>query len=299
MIILIHSWRICMVNRKGIILAGGSGSRLFPSTKSISKQLVPIYDKPMIYYPLSTMMKAGIDEILIISTPNHISLFQNLLGDGSQFGINLFYEVQDHPGGLAQAFIIGESFIDSNPCCLILGDNIFLGAGLNELLISANNDTKNTTIFSYRVSNPTRFGVIEFDKNNNILGIEEKPKKPRSNYVVTGIYFYDSNVSKLAKELSPSSRGELEITDLNLKYIERGNIRLKKMSSGFTWLDTGTPESMMEASNFIYTLEKRQGKKISCPEEIALQKGFISKEEFENNLKNASGDYAEYLKTLL
>lgn len=288
-----------MVNRKGIILAGGSGSRLFPSTKSISKQLVPIYDKPMIYYPLSTMMKAGIDEILIISTPNHISLFQNLLGDGSQFGINLFYEVQDHPGGLAQAFIIGESFIDSNPCCLILGDNIFLGAGLNELLISANNDTKNTTIFSYRVSNPTRFGVIEFDKNNNILGIEEKPKKPRSNYVVTGIYFYDSNVSKLAKELSPSSRGELEITDLNLKYIERGNIRLKKMSSGFTWLDTGTPESMMEASNFIYTLEKRQGKKISCPEEIALQKGFISKEEFENNLKNASGDYAEYLKTLL
>tara|TARA_B100000886_G_scaffold45999_1_gene28248 strand:- start:1500 stop:2366 length:867 start_codon:yes stop_codon:yes gene_type:complete len=288
-----------MVNRKGIILAGGSGSRLFPSTKSISKQLVPIYDKPMIYYPLSTMMKAGIDEILIISTPDHISLFQNLLGDGSQFGINLFYEVQAHPGGLAQAFIIGESFIDSNPCCLILGDNIFLGAGLNELLISANNDTKNATIFSYRVSNPTRFGVIEFDKNDNILGIEEKPKKPRSNYVVTGIYFYDCNVSKLAKELSPSSRGELEITDLNLKYIERGNIRLKKMSSGFTWLDTGTPESMMEASNFIYTLEKRQGKKISCPEEIALQKGFISKEEFENNLRNASGDYAEYLKTLL
>lgn len=288
-----------MVNRKGIILAGGSGSRLFPSTKSISKQLVPIYDKPMIYYPLSTMMKAGIDEILIISTPNHISLFRNLLGDGSQFGINLFYEVQDHPGGLAQAFIIGESFIDSNPSCLILGDNIFLGAGLDELLISANNDTKNATIFSYRVSNPTRFGVIEFDKNDNILGIEEKPKKPRSNYVVTGIYFYDSNVSKLAKELSPSSRGELEITDLNLKYIERGNIRLKKMSSGFTWLDTGTPESMIEASNFIYTLEKRQGRKISCPEEIALQKGFISKEEFENNLKNASGDYAEYLKTLL
>ena len=288
-----------MVNRKGIILAGGSGSRLFPSTKSISKQLVPIYDKPMIYYPLSTMMKAGIDEILIISTPNHISLFRNLLGDGSQFGINLFYEVQDHPGGLAQAFIIGESFIDSNPSCLILGDNIFLGAGLDELLISANNDTKNATIFSYRVSNPTRFGVIEFDKNDNILGIEEKPKKPRSNYVVTGIYFYDSNVSKLAKELSPSSRGELEITDLNLKYIERGNIRLKKMSSGFTWLDTGTPESMIEASNVIYTLEKRQGRKISCPEEIALQKGFISKEEFENNLKNASGDYAEYLKTLL
>ena len=288
-----------MVNRKGIILAGGSGSRLFPSTKSISKQLVPIYDKPMIYYPLSTMMKAGINEILVISTPDHISLFQNLLGDGSQFGINLFYEVQDHPGGLAQAFIIGETFIDSNPCCLILGDNIFLGAGLDELLISANNDTKNATIFSYRVSNPTRFGVIEFDKNDNILGIEEKPKKPKSNYVVTGIYFYDSNVSKLAKELLPSSRGELEITDLNLKYIERGNIRLKKMSSGFTWLDTGTPESMMEASNFIYTLEKRQGRKISCPEEIALQKGFISKEEFENNLKNASGDYAEYLKTLL
>ena len=288
-----------MVNRKGIILAGGSGSRLFPSTKSISKQLVPIYDKPMIYYPLSTMMKAGIKEILVISTPDHISLFQNLLGDGSQFGINLFYEVQDHPGGLAQAFIIGETFIDSNPCCLILGDNIFLGAGLDELLISANNDTKNATIFSYRVSNPTRFGVIEFDKNDNILGIEEKPKKPKSNYVVTGIYFYDSNVSKLAKELLPSSRGELEITDLNLKYIERGNIRLKKMSSGFTWLDTGTPESMMEASNFIYTLEKRQGRKISCPEEIALQKGFISKEEFENNLKNASGDYAEYLKTLL
>ncbi len=287
------------MNRKGIILAGGSGSRLFPSTKSISKQLVPIYDKPMIYYPLSTMMKAGISEVLIISTPDHISLFQNLLGDGSQFGINLYYEVQDYPGGLAQAFIIGESFIDSNPCCLILGDNIFLGAGLEELLISANNDTKNATIFSYRVSNPSRFGVIEFDENDNILGIEEKPKDPRSNYVVTGIYFYDSNVSKLAKELSPSPRGELEITDLNLKYIERGNIRLKKMSSGFTWLDTGTPESMMEASNFIYTLEKRQGRKISCPEEIALQKGLISKEEFENNLKDASGDYAEYLKTLL
>ncbi len=287
------------MNRKGIILAGGSGSRLFPSTKSISKQLVPIYDKPMIYYPLSTMMKAGISEVLIISTPDHITLFQNLLGDGSQFGINLYYEVQDYPGGLAQAFIIGESFIDSNPCCLILGDNIFLGAGLEELLISANNDTKNATIFSYRVSNPSRFGVIEFDENDNILGIEEKPKDPRSNYVVTGIYFYDSNVSKLAKELSPSPRGELEITDLNLKYIERGNIRLKKMSSGFTWLDTGTPESMMEASNFIYTLEKRQGRKISCPEEIALQKGLISKEEFENNLKDASGDYAEYLKTLL
>ena len=286
------------MNRKGIILAGGSGSRLFPSTKSISKQLVPIYDKPMIYYPLSTMMKASISEVLIISTPDHISLFQNLLGDGSQFGINLYYEVQDYPGGLAQAFIIGESFIDSNPCCLILGDNIFLGAGLEELLISANNDTKNATIFSYRVSNPSRFGVIEFDENDNILGIEEKPKDPRSNYVVTGIYFYDSNVSKLAKELSPSPRGELEITDLNLKYIERGNIRLKKMSSGFTWLDTGTPESMMEASNFIYTLEKRQGRKISCPEEIALQKGLISK-EFENNLKDASGDYAEYLKTLL
>ena len=287
------------MNRKGLILAGGSGSRLYPSTVSISKQLVPVYDKPMIYYPLSTLMEANIKDILIISTPDHTPLFRSLLGDGSQFGITLSYEVQEKPEGLAQALIIGEDFLNSHPCCLILGDNIFLGADLDKLLISANNDIENANIFSYRVANPSRFGVIEFDDHDNILSIEEKPKNPKSNYVITGIYFYDQNASNIAKSITPSSRGELEITDLNKKYVEQGNIRLRKMSSGFTWLDTGTPESMMEASNFIYTLEKRQGRKISCPEEIALRKGYISKEYLQKKFEGMTSDYSIYIRSLL
>ena len=286
-------------NRKGIILAGGSGSRLYPSTESISKQIIPVYDKPMIYYPLSTLMRAKIKDILIISTPSHIDLFKNLLGNGKRFGITLSYAVQENPGGIAQAFLIGEDFIENNPSCLILGDNIFLGAGLDELLIDASYDFNNSTIFSYRVSDPSRFGVVEFDNDNHVVDIEEKPKKPKSNYAVTGLYFYDNDVVNVAKTLSPSGRSELEITDLNKKYIDKGNLKLKKLSSGFTWLDTGTPESLMEAGNLIYTLEKRQGVKISCPEEVSLSNHWVTPEDLRKEIGENHNEYNNYLLSRL
>ena len=286
-------------NRKGIILAGGSGSRLYPSTESISKQIIPVYDKPMIYYPLSTLMRAKIKDILIISTPSHIDLFKNLLGNGKRFGITLSYAVQENPGGIAQAFLIGEDFIENNPSCLILGDNIFLGAGLDELLIDASYDFNNSSIFSYRVSDPSRFGVVEFDSDNHVVDIEEKPKKPKSNYAVTGLYFYDKDVVNVAKTLSPSDRSELEITDLNKKYIKKGNLKLKKLSSGFTWLDTGTPESLMEAANLIYTLEKRQGIKISCPEEVSLNNNWITPRDLRKEIGENHNEYNNYLLSRL
>ena len=286
-------------NRKGIILAGGSGSRLYPSTESISKQIIPVYDKPMIYYPLSTLMRAKIKDILIISTPSHIDLFKNLLGNGKRFGITLSYAVQENPGGIAQAFLIGEDFIENNPSCLILGDNIFLGAGLDELLIDASYDFNNSSIFSYRVSDPSRFGVVEFDSDNHVVDIEEKPKKPKSNYAVTGLYFYDKDVVNVAKTLSPSDRSELEITDLNKKYIKKGNLKLKKLSSGFTWLDTGTPESLMEAANLIYTLEKRQGIKISCPEEVSLNNLWITPRDLRKEIGENHNEYNNYLLSRL
>ena len=284
-----------MTYRKGIILAGGSGSRLYPCTETISKQLIPVYDKPMIYYPLSTLMRAKIRDILIISTPSHLPLFERLLKNGDRFGLNIDYAIQDNPGGLAQAFLLGEKFIGDDPCCLILGDNLFLGAGLNELLLSASIDQKNSSIFSYQVSDPSRFGVVELDKNDEILDIVEKPKEPKSNYAVTGIYFYDKNVVEYAKSLSPSERGELEITDLNKIYIEKGNLKLKKMSAGLTWLDMGTPKSLMEASNLIYTLEKRQGIKIGCPEEVAFQNGWVDADKLIKLIGKNKNEYNDYL----
>tara|TARA_S200000501_G_scaffold370792_1_gene412629 strand:- start:188 stop:1060 length:873 start_codon:yes stop_codon:yes gene_type:complete len=286
-------------NRKGIILAGGSGSRLYPSTESISKQIIPVYDKPMIYYPLSTLMRAKIKDILIISTPSHIDLFKNLLGNGKRFGLTLSYAIQENPGGIAQAFLIGEDFLDNHPSCLILGDNIFLGAGLDKLLIDASYDFSSSSIFSYRVSDPSRFGVVEFDDNNHVVDIVEKPKKPKSNYAVTGLYFYDKDVVNIAKTLSPSGRSELEITDLNKRYIKKGNLKLKKLSSGFTWLDTGTPESLMEAGNLIYTLEKRQGIKISCPEEVSLNNHWITPGDLRKEIGENYNEYNNYLLSRL
>ena len=287
-----------MQSRKGIILAGGSGTRLYPSSISISKQIIPVYDKPMIYYPLCTLMQSGIQDVLIISTPEDIGSFKKLLCDGSQFGINISYEIQEKPNGLAQAFIIGEDFIDGNPSCLILGDNIFYGAGLSQILTEASKDTEISTIFSYKVNDPHRFGVVEMDLNDNVLSIEEKPKNPRSKYAVTGLYFYDKDVSKYAKELKPSSRGELEITDLNNIYLLKNKLKTIKMSKGYAWLDTGTPESLLDASNFIHTIEKRQGSKISCPEEIALANSWISSKTLLKNIKN-SNSYNDYLKMLI
>lgn len=287
-----------MQTRKGIILAGGSGTRLYPSTQSISKQIIPVYDKPMIYYPLCTLMQSGIRDVLIISTPDDIHSFKKLLSDGSQFGMDISYEIQEKPDGLAQAFIIGENFIDGNPSCLILGDNIFYGAGLSQILQQASKSSEISTIFSYKVNDPHRFGVVEMDANDNVISIEEKPNKPKSKYAVTGLYFYDKNVSKYAKELKPSSRGELEITDLNNIYLLKNKLKTIKMSKGYAWLDTGTPESLLEASNFIYTIEKRQGSKISCPEEIALENNWIKPETVLKNItKNNS--YNDYIKTLV
>lgn len=286
------------MDRKGIILAGGSGTRLHPVTIPISKQLVPIYDKPLIYYPLSTLIEAKIKNILIISTPEHIPLFKTLLGDGSRFGINLSYEIQYEPKGLSEAFIIGEKFIDNSKTALVLGDNIFYGSGLSNLLKTAN-ESNNSTVFAYRVNDPERFGVVEFDEKFKALSIEEKPIKPKSNFAVTGLYFYDETVCEKAKSLIPSPRGELEITDLNRMYLEEGKLDVSIMSKGYAWLDTGTPESMMEASSFIYALEKRQGTKICCPEEIALENGFIDKETLYELFKNQNGSYSDYIKSLL
>ncbi len=290
-----------MIERKGIVLAGGSGTRLHPATLAISKQLIPVYDKPMIYYPLSTLLLAGIRDILIISTPQDTPRFQHLLGDGSQWGVNLTYAVQPSPDGLAQAFLIGESFLGGSPSALVLGDNIFYGHSLFSLLHNAMRRDAGATVFAYHVQDPERYGVAEFDAGGNVLSLEEKPTQPKSNYAVTGLYFYDSHVVEHAKSLTPSPRGELEITDLNRIYLEQGGLRVELMGRGYAWLDTGTHDSLLDASMYIATLEKRQGLKISCPEEICFRKGWIDAEQLEKLaaplMKNAYGKYLMSLMT--
>ncbi len=283
------------MNRRGIILAGGSGTRLYPLTHSISKQLLPIYDKPMIYYPLSTLMSAGIRDILIINTPHEQPLFQQLLGDGAQWGINLQYAVQPKPEGLAQAFLIGDAFLQGEHSCLILGDNIFHGAGMQALMQDASLCEHGATVFGYRVHDPERYGVAEFDAAGQVIGLEEKPAQPKSNYAVTGLYFYDGQVVEMAKSLQPSPRGELEITDLNKLYLQQQQLKVALMGRGYAWLDTGTHDSLAEATNFIATIEKRQGIKIACPEEIAYRQRWIDAEAVlrlaEPIRKNGYGQY--------
>jgi glucose-1-phosphate thymidylyltransferase len=286
--------------RKGIILAGGSGTRLYPVTQSISKQLLPVYDKPMIYYPLSTLMLAGIQDILIISTPDDTPRFESFLSDGSQWGLNISYKVQPSPDGLAQAFILGDTFIGNDLSALVLGDNIFYGHDFNELLSNAMTRESGATVFAYHVHDPERYGVAEFDSTNKVLSVEEKPKNPKSNYAVTGLYFYDKDVVTMAKSLKPSARGELEITDLNRLYLEKEKLNVEIMGRGYAWLDTGTHDSLLDASQFIATLENRQGLKVSCPEEIAYRRGWITASQLEKLAAPLSKNgYGQYLQRIL
>jgi glucose-1-phosphate thymidylyltransferase len=289
-----------MSKRKGIILAGGSGTRLYPITQAVSKQLLPVYDKPMIYYPLATLMLAGIRDVLIINTPHEQALFQRLLGDGSKWGINISYAVQPSPDGLAQAFLIGRDFIGNDPTCLVLGDNIFYGVGLTERLKRASSLERGATVFGYWVKDPERYGVAEFDANGKVVGLEEKPKQPKSHYAVTGLYFYDNRVVDYAASLKPSPRGELEITDLNRCYLENGSLHLEQLGRGYAWLDTGTHESLMEAGNYIETIENRQGLKVCCPEEIAYAQKWIDATQLDALAEPlAKTGYGQYLKNLI
>ena len=289
-----------MANRKGIILAGGSGTRLYPVTQAVSKQLMPVYDKPMVYYPLTTLMLAGIRDILLISTPHDTSRFTELLGDGSQWGVNIQYCIQPSPDGLAQAFTLGKKFIGNDPSALVLGDNIFYGHELVTNLASADQRANGATVFAYHVTDPGRYGVIDFDKNYKAISIEEKPLKPRSNYAVTGLYFYDDQVCDIAASIKPSARGELEITDVNRVYLEKDQLRVEIMGRGFAWLDTGTHDSLLDAAGFIATLQKRQGLMVACPEEIAYRQGWISAEAVEKvAMQLSKNSYGQYLGKIL